>query len=238
MSIYSSLFKPSLIHDSNEQVLLKRFFEGFSGGKFLDIGANRAESAISFPFLKLGWSGLAVDPIPENHEDLLASGYKSFCGAVTSEEIAKCGFLDLHVAGGEDGRKSSLDRDKIDPNLTTRVIRVPLITLRDLLRQYDLMDVDFISIDVEGHEVEVIDTLPNLKNLKLLLVEDWGLDTRLYTVLSQKGFKRVLRTGYNSWYVPKTEYFPISLYGRWQLFFKMNLRAPIRKWKYKRRLSG
>jgi len=237
MRIYTSLFKPSLIHDSNEPELLKIFFKGLSDGKFLDIGANRAESAISFPFLKLGWTGLAVDPIPENYNDLLANGYKGYCGAVTSEELAKNSFLDLHVAGGDDGRKSSLEKEKIDPNLTTRVIRVPLITLYELLKQYDLMDVDFMSIDVEGHEIEVVDTLPNLKNLKLLLIEDWGLDTKLYKILCQKGFKRVMRTGYNSWYVPKSAHFPISLYGRWQLFFKMNLRAPIRKWKYKRRPS-
>jgi len=173
---------------------------------------------------------------PKNYKDLVEKGYKAYCGAVTSSENVKNKYLNLYVSDDPDGRKSSLNKDKIDPVISVTPIKVPLVTLDELLKKYDLLDVDFISIDVEGHELEVIDTLPVLTNIKLLLIEDWGLNTQLHKTLKCMGYKRVRRTGYNSWYVPKNSTFPLSPFGAWQLFFKLNIRAPFRNFRKKRRV--
>jgi hypothetical protein len=44
-----------------------------------------------------------------------------------------------------------------------------------------------------------------------------------------QGYKRVRRTGNNSWYVPGETDFPNSLFGRWQLLRKYYLSLPVRR---------
>ena len=79
------LLSKAVFKASDEGPLLDRFFEGIEQGTFLDIGANAPESAVTLPYLQRGWSGVAIDPIPQNIERLKKAGFKTWCGAVTSE---------------------------------------------------------------------------------------------------------------------------------------------------------
>ena len=228
-TLYSHLLSRAVFPASNEQKLLEEFFAANSVGVFLDIGANEPKSAVSFGLFEQGWKGLAVDPIPSNATKLEAAGFDVWCGAVTTEGMAKQGATKFHVAGGDSGRKSSLDADVIDPLLETTEIVVPLITLDDLIAKMDVENIQLLAIDVEGCERDVLSTLPHGFNVDLILVEDWARNTLLHQDLVSKGFKRVRRTGYNSWYVPENSNFRISWFGKLHLEAKLNWFAPVRQ---------
>ena len=51
-----------------------------------------------------------------------------------------------------------------------------------------------------------------------------------------RGYKLVRRTALNNWYVPIGTPFPISPFGRWQLFRKLYLGTWLRRWKRRRKL--
>jgi len=54
--------------------------------------------------------------------------------------------------------------------------------------------------------------------------------------LFARGYKLVRRTALNNWYVPIGTPFPISPFGRWQLFRKLYLGTWLRRWKRRRKL--
>ena len=226
------LLAPSVYNASKESELLTQYFSEVDTGVFVDIGANVPESAVSLPFLKAGWTGVAVDPIPENAESLRKAGYDVWCGAVTSRSNAAEGVATFFVAGGKSGRKSSLDHRKIDPLLEQEAIQVPLTTLAELFDQFQLMSIDFLSVDVEGCEQDVLSTISRDSVSRLLLVEDWARDTSLHRSIEKVGYKRVRRTGYNSWYVPENIDFHLSLWGRLHLYLKLTLFCPIRRHRF------
>ena len=223
------LLAPSVYNASKEPELLMQYFSEVDTGVFVDIGANVPESAVSLPFLKAGWTGVAVDPIPENAESLRKAGYDVWCGAVTSRLNAAEGVTTFFVAGGKSGRKSSLDHRKIDPFLEREAIQVPLITLAELFDHFELTSIDFLSVDVEGCEQDVLSTISWNSVSRLLLVEDWARGTALHRSIEKVGYKRVRRTGYNSWYVPENIDFHLSLWGRLHLYLKLTLFCPIRR---------
>ena len=234
-TLYSHLLSRAVFPGSEEAKLLQDFFADNSVGVFLDIGANEPDSAVSLPLFRQGWKGLVVDPIPSNAKKLETAGFDVWCGAVTTKTIAEQGETKFHIAGGDSGRKSSLDADLIDPLLATTEIVVPLITLEDLIAKMDVKNIQLLAIDVEGCERDVLSTLPHGLSVDLILVEDWARNTLLHQDLLGKGYKRVRRTGYNSWYVPAISNFRVSWLGKLHLEAKLNWFAPVRQRRFERK---
>ena len=114
----------------------------------------------------------------------------------------------------------------------TQTIEVDLVTLDDLLRQAGAPQVDFLSIDVEGGELDVLGGFDLAKHRpELILLEDHVYDLRLHAHMRDRGYKLVRRTGSNNWYVPEETPFPVSFADRLRLFRKMHLATPLRKLK-------
>jgi len=235
--IYKLFFEKSVYSAKYEDELLLDFFSTCSSGTFCDIGANMPDSSVCLPFLKMGWIGIAVDPIPSNAKSLSKAGFDVFCGAVTSSSMALKGKTSFFLAGGESGRKSSLDSEKIDPNLKQFEINVNLITLAKLFDMFSINKLDLLSIDVEGHEADVLDTLQKDFDCKLILIEDWARDRKIDLILNEKGYKRVRRTGYNSWYVKNNTDFNVSIFGKFHLIAKLNWFSSVRRLRFLRKKS-
>ena len=89
-----------------------------------------------------------------------------------------------------------------DP-LTGEKIRVPLRTLDSILTKAGVSKIDFLSIDVEGTELQVLQGL-NLEKYApdLILVEEHRFDYAKHKHLRRHGYRLVRRTGWNNWYVP------------------------------------
>ena len=83
-------------------------------------------------------------------------------------EISK-GVLNLHEVEGNTGQSSSLLEPYLHPSIGTETIEVE-ITTADILFKND--PVDFLSIDVQGYELEVLKGASNtLHNVSTLIVE-------------------------------------------------------------------
>ena len=233
------LFAPAVFRDSEEQILLKRYFSEKKRGVFVDVGANDPSNAVS-RFLWGEWRGIVVEPLPEQAEKfrkILGLTVAEFA-LTSSKNVSENGHARFSIAG----KQSTLLPEKLmDRDIVNDTVNVRITTLQRLLADQGLEAFEFLSVDVEGAELDVLSDF-DLKGFQvgLLLVEDWGRDFQLDRLLRGKGYKRVRRTGFNSWYVPHEVRFPVSFWGRLQLLRKYVLGVPfkrLRKWRHDRKSS-
>jgi hypothetical protein len=101
-------------------------------------------------------------------------------------------------------------------DLAAPAIDVRIVTLDSILHSTKVDSIDFISIDVEGYEIDVLRGFSIEKyRPRLLLLEDFADDNARHRYMRDHGYKRVRRTGHNSWYLPDDAAFEISLFGKW-----------------------
>lgn len=211
-----------------EDSLKEEFFDGKRDGFFVDVGANDPKNGSqSWRLEQLGWRGVVVEPQPrlaQRHKEQRSAAVFA-CVCSSPQNAGKT--LPFQVSGIH----SSLDLNFFVAGMRKQeIIEVPARTLDDILEEAKApRPVDFLSIDVESHEIEVLDgaTLTRWQP-RLILIEDLAFNTRLHRYLRSRGYKWIRRTGLNGWYVPDSAHFEVSPFGRWQFFRKHYLGTPFR----------
>lgn len=141
-------------HD--EELFVRDFFADRRGGYFVDIGAGpwRERSNTCFLEKELGWSGLAVDALPELADDYRRHRPRTKFFAAFVSDVADRPAT-LHV--GENALFSSGDsaftKDYTD---VTREVPVRTVTLDALLAAENVGRIDFLSMDIELHEPQAL----------------------------------------------------------------------------------
>ncbi len=107
---------------------------------------------------------------------------------------------------------------------------MPTRTLDDILAEAGAPSpLDFVSIDVETHELDVLHGFDLARwRPRLLLIEDHVTSLATHRYLTRAGYRLIRRTGLNGWYVPQADAPRIGLYGSWQFARKYYLALPFR----------
>lgn len=219
----TTLSEPQLVWD---------FFQKKTGGVFVEVGANHPTKENQTWLLEQhGWTGVLVEPNPDLFKLLCEQRSRSrvFHAAVGAEN----GEVNLHL--GADDLHSTLKPSLGDP-MSGKTVRVKLRTLDSILTEAGVTEIDYLSIDVEGMELPVLQGL-NLKKFspKLILLEEHRRDYTKHFYLRDHGYRLVRRTGRNNWYVPPNSPVKISDLNtpaqRFQLWRKMWLNPPFDKLK-------
>ena len=211
----------------HEMRLIAAFF-GNRKGYFVEVGANepRARSQ-TFHLEQAGWTGVLIEPQPALADQLRAERKaKVFAVACSAPENAGR-TLPLHVAGP----LSSLDRARMAPGAAPEaVIDVPVRTLDSVLEEAGApAGFDFLSIDVEGHELEVLAGFSIARwRPRLILLEDHVRDLAKHRYLTAHGYRIVRRYENNGWYVARGDAAKASLADRWEILRKYYLALPFR----------
>ena len=215
--------------DNQESRLIWQFFDCATKGFFVEVGANHPTELNQTWFLEQqGWSGVLIEPNPNLCGLLRAQRPRSrtFQAAVGNAE--QTGEVELFL--GESHVHSTL-KPFLDDPLSGAKIRVPLRTLDSILAEAGAGRIDFLSIDVEGLELQVLRGFDLARHRPaVLLVEDHLLRLDVHRHLARHGYRVVKRTGENNWYVPKQQPFHMTTWTeRLKLFRKMFLGLPFRK---------
>lgn len=136
--------------------------------------------------------------------------------------------------------RSTLVQNTVSLNVSfSRTETVEVRTLDDILEEVRLPHVDFVSIDVEGLQLNVLRGFNLQKHRpRLLLVEDHLHDLQTHRYLTAKNYQLVKRTARNNWYVPWGTSFTLSTRLEWLLLWeKIWLHAPLRKLRIARNAS-
>jgi FkbM family methyltransferase len=214
--------------EQREQALVREFFRGARSGYFVEVGANRPrQESQTWHLEQLGWTGVLVEPQPNLAEDLRrVRSAKVFAVACSSPENAGLR-LRLHVAGA----LSSLDRERMAPGAQPeRVIEVPVRTLDDILIEACApVGFDFLSVDVEGHELEVLSGFDFARwRPRLVLLEDHVGNLARHRCLQNAGYRLIRRHENNGWYVPRDATIAVRPRERWDIVRKYYLALPFR----------
>ncbi|MEH1823017.1 MAG: FkbM family methyltransferase [Nostoc sp.] len=163
----SKYSRPSL---NNLDTKLEKYLN-FSNGFFIEVGANDGYSQSNTYYLEkfLGWRGILVEPIPYlfNKCKRTRSNSSVYNYALVSQELDDS-FVEMHYANlmsvVEGSLKSQeLQAKHIEDGLKCQkiaksyTVSVPTKTLESILNEFPyLPTIDFLSLDVEGYEINVL----------------------------------------------------------------------------------
>jgi FkbM family methyltransferase len=188
-----------------EDVLLWRVLSDVDPGQgfYIDIGANHPViDSVTKHFYDAGWRGINVEPVVVHAERLAAERPRdiNLCAAVGATK----GTLTLHRVVENDGLSTidaALAEGYRQQGMTLESIDVPVLTLRDIFDQHVDRPVQFLKIDVEGHEQEVIEGADWSRDRPYLLVIEATKPENWEYRLLEAGYQRALDDGINFVYV-------------------------------------
>jgi FkbM family methyltransferase len=224
-----------------ERELVQLFFDRSERGYFVDVGANHPrDSSQSWHLEQRGWHGVLIEPIAELCEQLRRERPRSITVQAACGAPEQRGPVEFRVADGL--ACSTLEKNGVSADV--RFIRTDVVDLRtldEILEQIGPPPIDFVSIDVEGSQLNVLRGF-NLEKYRprLLLVEDHLYNLKTHRYLGRHGYRLAKRTSRNSWYVPAGARFALtSRLERFLLWQKVWLRTPFRRlrraWKMARK---
>jgi FkbM family methyltransferase len=224
--------------ETGEDRILAREFAGKTAGYFVEVGAYNGEGGSNtFHFEKaLGWTGVLVEADPVLAEEAKAARPGSVtvnCAAVAPDSsptvkfhvVEGCRFISSLALEAE-----SLKRIE-DMPVRVREIEVPAKTLDQMLEECGSREVDFMSIDVEGHEWDVLSgfTPSRWKPKVILLERNHHLpDARIMRYMHRHGYRYRRTTGVNDWFYLNAERAGAS-YRTW-LFLRFYLPKYLTIW--------
>ncbi len=204
-----------------EDYVLASVLDGVASGTYIDVGANHPiEDNVTALFYERGWHGIIIEPNAEyiplyaklRPRDVhLNVGIASAGGTLT--------FYKVTDPPGGDGRYAAGGLSTFDPavaqrrrraGLTVSESMVTVTTLNKVLEQRPLEEITILSIDVEGFEKQVLESIDLRKHRPLVIVVEAclpGTEVPSYDLweglLLQAGYAPAMSDGLNRYYVPQ-----------------------------------
>lgn len=145
---------------NGEDVLLDRCFPRGKAGFYIDVGASDPSTAsVTRHFYDLGWHGINVEPTTTSFERLQAERRRDVNLNVAVSD--RSGEILFHEFPGWDSGVSTASEANAtrhrDAGLTSHDRTVAALTLAEICEAYVEGPIDFLSVDVEGHEQQVLE---------------------------------------------------------------------------------
>lgn len=163
-----------------EDMLLRRIFSNKKCGFYVDVGAHHPKRfSNTYYFYRKGWTGINIDPMPN-----VMKLFNKFRPKDINLEIGVAEKKDLiHYYMFTEPALNSLSAERANSIVLSnsaykqlRVIDIPVLPLCDVLDKYIAgRNIDFMSIDVEGYDLQVLRSNDwNLYRPQYVLVEVIG----------------------------------------------------------------
>lgn len=141
-----------------EDVILKRALEDIEHGFYIDIGAqDPVYDSVSLSFYQLGWRGVHVEPTAAYAAKLRESRTDEDVIEMAVSNLAEIDFYEIPDTGLSTGDKDIAKRHQ-ENDFSVKEIKVPCISMSDLLDTYADREIHWLKIDVEGMEQQVLES--------------------------------------------------------------------------------
>lgn len=191
-----------------QDMLAFLYFKGKKNGFFIDIGAYDGITINNtFIFEQIGWKGIAIEPQPDIFLKLqknrtcdcynIALSTKSE-DSVDFMKVSGSDMLSRLNLNTSNSHKKRIKSEHSKPEL----IKVKTLTFEDLMKNYPTIKyIDFMSIDVEGSELDIIKTIDfNKYKFGLITIEN---PDKIKKYMKEKGYGVFLdNIGCDSFFVP------------------------------------
>ena len=144
-----------------EDMVLRRIFDGKKGGVYVDVGAHHPKRfSNTYYFYRSGWSGINIDAMPGSMR--LFNKWRPRDINMEIGVALTAGSLDYHVFNEPalNSFSAKLSEERVNANNHYRIkeiIKVNTLPLKEILDKHlDEKTIDFLSVDVEGFDLEVL----------------------------------------------------------------------------------
>lgn len=193
-----------------EDRILYDIFNQKQHGVCVEVGGyDGVTGSNTYFFEKQGWKCLVVEPMPDFCKKIRAT---RSCDVVELAASEKKGNVVFHIAEGVE-TLSTIEKDakhferiNKDGGTGIRKIQVKTDLLTNILLDRGINQVDFLTLDVEGHELLALKGLSfDRIQVRFLIIEDasFGEDESVKNFLKEHSYVRFKRTGCNDWYAKK-----------------------------------
>ena len=207
---YRIYFKKETYSAHKEDLIVKKFFKNKKNGFFVDVGCHHP-SRINNTFLlyHLGWRGVNIDMNKlsidlfnvcrkeDTNLNYAVSGKNNIINFYTNKE---------HSLTSSILKKSNFEKFKYKKTIESK-------TLTSILKKtkYRNKQIDFLNIDAEGVDFQVLKSLDfNIYKPKLICIEMWRTnpkkstkDNNIYKFLKNKNYKLIATEGANCLFAKK-----------------------------------
>jgi len=195
----------------DEDKILNEIFDKKIGTCVEVGGFDGVTGSNSYFFEKLGWRCVVIEPMPDFCEKIRSV---RTCEVMEIAASEKAGEVEFYVAEGVE-TLSTIQKDdshfariKSLSDKGIRKIKVKTARLDEILLDCGITSVDFLTIDVEGHEMSVLAGISFSKiSPRIVIIEDnsHGLDCQVKKLMQSVSYVRFKKTGCNDWYAKKND---------------------------------
>ncbi|AVH69732.1 FkbM family methyltransferase [Nostoc sp. 'Lobaria pulmonaria (5183) cyanobiont'] len=194
-----------------EDVLLNRVFKDKIKGFYIDVGAlHPTVDSVTKAFYDIGWSGINIEPIKECHNlfEQERSRDINLNIAVSNSQGNLQFFQVIGQPGNSTLNKEIADKIAQEKGLKLSRYTVSVKTLAEVCNEYVDQKIDFLKIDVEGLEEQVI-LGGNWEIFRptILVIEttlsgtNIRCENNIPVFLMAKGYQKVFFDGINDYYI-------------------------------------
>jgi FkbM family methyltransferase len=181
--------------------VLEKVFPDVTNGYFVDIGSGHGTIGSNSRTLEeRGWKGVCIDPFPVHMEGRTCKMFKEVVFSKPGLVMA------FHTAGGLGGIADTLGQWN-EKAARAPTVNVTTVTLDDILARAGAPQfIHFISLDVEGAELEALRAFP----FDRYRVGAWAIEhnreepkrSQIVALLAQHGYLRVNEWHQDDFFVP------------------------------------
>lgn len=195
-----------------QDLIVDRLFGGMRSGVFVDVGAHDGVTLSNTAFLEheRGWTGLCIEPNPAVFEKLQQNRARCIEAAIGPSQ----GTLPFRVIegygemlSGLEGSYSATDLARIERDIAAhggawKVIDVPVRRLDEALRTAGITRVDYMTIDVEGGELGVLESIELADfDVAVLSVENNFNSSSIRKAMRRQGYRHLFRLAHDDFFV-------------------------------------
>ena len=155
---------------SQDKWIAETIFPALRGGIFVDFGAHDGVSLSNTYFLEkeLGWSGIAIEPIPHVFEELKKNRNCQLINACIAARSGKAKFYQISgyaemLSGLYDEYDSQhlqrIEREIKNNGGSCEIQDVDCYSLNQILHDYNISHIDYLNMDIEGAEMSILKTI-------------------------------------------------------------------------------
>lgn len=186
--------------------LYEHIFKDKPNGVFVDIGANDGITLSNTYFFEkqMGWTGICIEPIPEIFARLKSNRNCICIQGCIADKAGTQSFLRVRSpAYGTEMLSGIIDKydqrhiQRIQKEVkrtggSTEILSVPCYTLTQLLIEHNIHHVDYLSLDTEGGELDILKSIDFSKiDIDVIDVENNYRSHAFQQLLEPYGYKKI-----------------------------------------------